>query len=211
MQPAAHDRLPKLIEATCARQLDALTFTSAPGAEATLGVARELGRLGEFVDALTDVLAAAVGPVTAAPLRDAGAVVRTPDRYRLGALIRLVTEDLVQHRVLRLRSGGTPLELRGRAVAVDGRPVRLGPNSLALFKALARTDAVVRRQDLQRCLPDGADDHALEVAMSRLRQALGVPGLITTVVKRGYRLNAVRAPTAAALLDGTTAPQEPRD
>lgn len=193
VQPTAHDKLPKLIEATCARQLDALTFTSAPGAEATLAVARDRGCLGEFVDALAhDVLAAAVGPVTAAPLRDAGAVVLTPDRYRLGALIRLVTEELVQHRVLRLRSGETELELRGRAVAVDGRPVKLAPNSLALFKTLAGTDTVVRRQDLQRCLPDGADDHALEVAMSRLRQALGVPGLISTVVKRGYRLNAVR-------------------
>jgi uroporphyrinogen-III synthase len=30
---------------------------------------------------------------------------------------------------------------------------------------------------------------ALEVAMSRLRSSLGVPGLITTVVKRGYRLS----------------------
>ena len=96
VQPTAHDKLPKLIEATCARQLDALTFTSAPGAEATLAVARELGRHGDFVDALThDVLAAAVGPVTAGPLRDAGATVLMPDRYRLGALIRLVTEELV--------------------------------------------------------------------------------------------------------------------
>jgi uroporphyrinogen-III synthase len=39
-----------------------------------------------------------------------------------------------------------------------------------------------------RCLPEAPDDHALEVAMSRLRRSLGVPGLITTVVKRGYRL-----------------------
>ncbi len=193
VQPTAHDRLPRLIEATCARQLDALTFTSAPGAEATLAVARDLGRHADFVAALSDdVLAAAVGPVTAGPLRDAGATVLTPDRYRLGALIRLVTEELVQHRVLRLRSGSTDLELRGRAVAVNGLPVKLAPNSLALFKALARTDAVVRRSDLQRCLPEGADDHALEVAISRLRQALAVPGLITTIVKRGYRLNAVR-------------------
>ena len=39
VEPTAHDRLPRLIEATCARQLDAVTFTSAPGAEATLAVA----------------------------------------------------------------------------------------------------------------------------------------------------------------------------
>lgn len=194
VQPTAQDRLPKLIDATCSRQLDALTFTSAPGAAATLAVARSLGRLDELVDALAgDVLAVAVGPVTARPLLEIGAHVVVPERYRLGALIRLVTTELMEQRVVRLRSGTTDLELRGRAVAVDGRPVLLGPNSLALFKALSRSGAVVARQDLQSCLPAGADDHALEVAISRLRQALGVPGLITTVVKRGYRLNAVQA------------------
>lgn len=193
VQPTAQDKLPKLIEATCARQLDALTFTSAPGAEATLAVARQAGLLHEFVDALVeDVVAAAVGPVTAGPLLDAGARVVMPERYRLGALIRLVTEELAEHRIIRLRRGETELELRGRAVSIDGRVVLLGPNSLALFKVLAATPAVVRRQDLQRCLPEGADDHALEVAVSRLRQALGVPGLVVTVVKRGYRLDAVR-------------------
>lgn len=193
VQPPTHDRLPRLIEATCARQLDAVTFTSAPGAEATLAAAGQLGRLGEFVAALSvDVLAAAVGPVTAGPLLDAGARVVLPDRYRLGALIRLVTEELAEHRVVRLRSGDVALELRGRAVLVDDRLVALGPNSLALLKALVGAATVVSRPYLQRCLPDGADDHALEVAMSRLRQSLGVPGLITTVVKRGYRLNAVR-------------------
>ena len=193
VQPTAHDRLPKLIEATCSRQLDALTFTSAPGTEATLAVARASGRLGELVAALSDdVVAAAVGPVTAGPLIDAGAPVVVPDRYRLGALIRLVTEELAERRVVRLQSGGHSLELRGRAVSVDGRMVTLGPNTLALFKALAGTPSVVRRRDLQQSLPEGTDDHALEVAISRLRQALGVPGLVTTVVKRGYRLNAVR-------------------
>lgn len=193
VEPPSHDRLPRLIEATCARQLDALTFTSAPGAEATLAVAQRLGLFRSFIEALSgDVVAAAVGPVTASPLVEAGATVAVPDRYRLGALIRLVTEELAERRVLRLRSGTTELELRGRAVAVNGRPVLLGPNALALFTTLAQTPAVVRRHELQRCLPEGADDHALEVAMSRLRRALGVPGLVTTVVKRGYRLNAVR-------------------
>ena len=37
--------------------------------------------------------------------------------------------------------------------------------------------------------------------MSRLRQALGVPGLITTVVKRGYRLNAVQTGGTASAAD----------
>ena len=43
VRPAAADRLPRLIDAVCSRQLDAVTFTSAPGAEATLAAAAELG------------------------------------------------------------------------------------------------------------------------------------------------------------------------
>ena len=41
---------------------------------------------------------------------------------------------------------------------------------------------MVSRQELSDCLADDLDDHALEVAMSRLRRTLNVPGLITTVV-----------------------------
>jgi uroporphyrinogen-III synthase len=115
-----------------------------------------------------------------------------PDRYRLGALIRLVTEELVERHVRRFRSGGTAIEVRGRCVLVDGRQVMLGPNALLIFTTLAASESVVSRQELVDRLPDGLDDHALEVAMSRLRRSLGVPGLISTVVKRGYRLNAAR-------------------
>ena len=35
---------------------------------------------------------------------------------------------------------------------------------------------------------DGGDEHAVEVAVGRLRTALGDPRIIQTVVKRGYRL-----------------------
>jgi uroporphyrinogen-III synthase len=49
--------------------------------------------------------------------------------------------------------------------------------------------AVVAKAKLQNVLPDAGDDHALEVAVGRLRQALDQPGLVATVIKRGYRLN----------------------
>ncbi len=195
VRPTTADRLPRLIEALCSRHLDAVTFTSAPGAEATLAAAAELGRLDKLVDALqTDVVAAAVGPITAAPLREAGVPALTPDRYRLGALIRLVCDTLSSERVQRLRCGELEIEVRGRAVTLDDRRVVLGPNALSLFKVLAASTTVVSRSELLRCLPEHAEDHALEVAMSRLRRALNVPGLISTVVKRGYRLNATRIP-----------------
>jgi uroporphyrinogen-III synthase len=191
--PTATDRLPRLIEAAARSQLDAVVFTSAPGAVATLETAAALGLRPAFVQALgTDVMAAAVGPVTAAPLRAAGIDPVVPDRFRLGALIRLVCEELGAHHVERYRSGEVVLELRGRSITVDGHPVVLGPNALALLRTLARSDGVVSRAELIRALPEVLDDHALEVAISRLRRALEVPGLITTVVRRGYRLNAAR-------------------
>ncbi len=195
VQPSAVDRLPRLIEAAARGQLDAVVFTSAPGAVATLETAGALGLRPALVAALSgDVLAAAIGPVTAAPLRAAGVEPVVPERYRLGALIRLVCEQLAVHRVERYQSGDAVVEVRGRQVNVDGRTVVLGPHALALFKALARSETVVSRAELVDNLPEDLDDHALEVAMSRLRRSLGVPGLISTVVRRGYRLNASRLP-----------------
>ena len=193
--PGAADRLPRLIEAAARHHLDAVVFTSAPGAVATLDAAEGTGFGPAFVAALrTDVMAAAVGPVTAEPLRAAGIEPVVPERHRLGALIREVCKQLSGHHVQRFRSGEVVLELRGRSVVVAGRSLVLGPNALAILKTLGRSESVVPRSELAAALPETLDDHALEVAISRLRRTLDVPGLITTVVRRGYRLNAVRIP-----------------
>ena len=187
------DRLSRLIRAACQRQLEALTFTSAPAAAATLEAAEALGVRREFVQAHSDYVAsAAVGPVTAEPLREAGIEPLVPDRYRLGALVRLVTEELTQRHTQRFRRDGVIIELRGHQVSVDDRRITLGPNSLALFVALVSSNSVLSSDELIACLPDTPDEHALHMAMSRLRRALEVPGLITTIMKRGYRFNAER-------------------
>ena len=110
----------------------------------------------------------------------------------MGTLIRLLCDHLEAHGVSRFRAGDVDIELRGRCVHIQDNSVMLGPTALALFKKLAATGSVVSREELVSCLAEGPDDHALEVALSRLRRALGVPSLITAVVKRGYRLNAVR-------------------
>jgi uroporphyrinogen-III synthase len=192
-QPDPPDRLTRLIKATCQRQVEALTFTSAPAAAATLEAAEALELRRDFVQALSNYVAtAAVGPVTAEPLREAGIDPVVPDRYRLGALVRLVTEELTRRHIQRFQSDEVIIELRGRQVLVDDRRISLGPNSLALLVALASSNSVLSRQELIACLPDNPDNHALHMAMSRLRRALEVPGLITTIMKRGYRFNAER-------------------
>jgi uroporphyrinogen-III synthase len=191
VSPGSNDRLARLIGLGAERQLDAITFTSAPGADATLAAAREMGRADDLIAAMRnrEVVAAAVGPVTASPLHEVGIEPIIPDRHRLGALIRLISDYLDRHGVQRLHAAGIDLELRGRSVRIGDRVVTLGPTALALLRMLATSNGVVSRSELMKCLPDAPDDHhALEVAMSRLRRSLGEPGLITTVVKRGYRL-----------------------
>jgi len=48
---------------------------------------------------------------------------------------------------------------------------------------------VVSRHELAVALAGENDEHAMEVSLSRLRQSLATPGLVATVVKRGYRLD----------------------
>ncbi|GAA3606725.1 uroporphyrinogen-III synthase [Microlunatus ginsengisoli] len=188
VSPRSPDRLNRLIQAACEQRLDAVAFTSAPGVEATLAAAERSGRRDQLIAALAGgVLPFAVGPMTAAPLRANGLDPAVPERHRLGAMIRLICDRLDADRARRFRFGDTRIELRGHVVLVDDRPLSLAPHALDLLRMLVDNDRVVSRAELMGCLSDEPDDHALDVAMSRLRQSLGVPGLITTVVKRGYR------------------------
>lgn len=187
----ADERVVRLIEQSCAGLLDCLTFTSAPAVDALFNAAEDLGRLDELLSVLrTSVVCAAVGPVTAAPLIRAGITPIQPGRYRMGALIRLVCEYLEQHRVDRVQTPYGVVVMRGSQVSVEGRLVQLAPTAALLMRTLLQArGAVVSRTGLKAILPGSPDDHALEVSLSRLRAALGEPGLVATVVKRGYRIN----------------------
>jgi DNA-binding response OmpR family regulator len=68
--------------------------------------------------------------------------------------------------------------------------VELAPGPMAVLRELAhRPGHVVGRPELIASLPGGGDGHAVEMAVTRLRAALGAP-VVETVVKRGYRLRA---------------------
>ncbi len=188
----ADERVDRLIDAACTGGLDCITFTSAPAVHALFMAAEARGRFDDLVDAMRGpVVAAAVGPVTAAPLVAAGITPLQPERFRMGAMIRQVCEHLESERVVRLETQHGALELRGSVVEVAGRRLELAPGGLAILRSLVRArGSVVPRDRLAASMPGTTDEHALEVALSRLRQALGVPGLIATVVKRGYRIDA---------------------
>jgi uroporphyrinogen-III synthase len=182
--------LDRLLAAAMDGGLDAVSFTSAPAAASMLSRADELGVLGPLLQRLRrDVLVACVGPVTAGPLvaRDVPTV--QPERSRIGALVRTLSEVLPA-RAPRWPVAGHVLELRGHAAVVDGVLRAVPPTPMALLRLLvARPGRVVPRAELLSVMPAAGDDeHAVETAVARLRAALGAPRLVQTVVKRGYRL-----------------------
>ncbi|MFB7502611.1 uroporphyrinogen-III synthase [Streptomyces broussonetiae] len=190
MPPQDTTPLDRLLEATVARSVDALTFTSAPAAASLLSRAEARGLLPELLSALShDVLPACVGPVTALPLQAQGVDTVQPERFRLGPLVQLLCQELPA-RARALPIAGHRVEIRGHAVVVDGDLKPVPPAGMSLLRVLSRRPGwVVPRADLLRALPGaGRDEHAVETAMARLRTALGAPKLIQTVVKRGYRL-----------------------
>ncbi|PTH89307.1 uroporphyrinogen-III synthase [Streptomyces sp. A244] len=190
MPPEDITPVDRLLDATVARALDAVTFTSAPAAASLLSRAEERGQLDEVLVALGhDVLPACVGPVTALPLQSRGIDTIQPERFRLGPLVQLLCQEL-PGRARSLPVAGHRVEIRGHAVLVDGHLKPVPPAGMSLLRALSRRPGwVVARAELLRALPgSGRDEHAVETAMARLRTALGTPKLIQTVVKRGYRL-----------------------
>ena len=180
--------LRRLVHTIAARAVDAVTFTSAPAAASMLQVAEQEGVLAGVLAAFTDgVLAVAVGVVTAGPLQAAGITTVQPERARLGALAREVVTRLPERDPV-LAVGGHTLQVRGHAVVLDGRLVELAPAPMTVLRSLARRPgAVVSRPDLLATVSGGSDAHAVEMAVTRLRAALGAP-VVETVVKRGYRL-----------------------
>lgn len=183
----------ELVEAVAGRQLDAVTFTAAPAVAAFLGAARVHGCEDEVLDALReDVLALSVGPVTGAEFEARSVPTTWPERSRLGALVTHLADVLpVRERGVTLRvAGGRELHLVGPSILLDGQEVKLTPAPAAVLRALAeRPGHVVSRPALLATLPSGnaLTEHAVEMAIARLRQAVGAP-VVQTAIKRGYRL-----------------------
>ncbi|WP_309082426.1 uroporphyrinogen-III synthase [Zhihengliuella sp.] len=187
----SEEKVARLIDAVCNGGLDLVTFTAAPAVDALWDAARQRGRYWDLVEAFqTHVVAATVGPVTAQPLQVVGIDPLIPERFRMGAMIRQIVEFLGGRGTRHYTTALGDVALRGAVVALGGETRELGASQLALFRAIADArGAVLSRAELIAILPEGQGDHALDMAVSRLRRALPDPGLVATVVKRGYRLN----------------------
>ncbi len=182
-----------LIDLIADRRLDAVTFTSAPAVAALMDAAGASGRRDDVVTACqADVVAACVGPVTAAAFELWGVPTIYPERSRLAAMVKQLEIELPSRRSglsLELAGGGLLL-LHGDDVLLDGVEVKLSPAPAAVLQALVTNPGnVVSRRALLSALPSGTagSEHAVEMAVARLRAALGTRS-VQTVVKRGYRL-----------------------
>lgn len=183
----------KLVDRIADRALDAVTFTSAPAVAALMEAAGPTGRRDDVVSAFqADVVAACVGPVTAAAFEMWGVPTVYPERSRLGAMVKQLEVELPSRRsglAIEL-VGGHQLLMHGEDVLLDGVDVRLSPAPAAVLQALvANPGNVVSRRALLAMLPSGTagSEHAVEMAVARLRAAIGTRA-VQTVIKRGYRL-----------------------
>jgi uroporphyrinogen-III synthase len=181
----------QLVAGIAEEKFDAVSFTSAPAVASLLMRAMEMDIEDRVLTALrTTVHAMCVGPVTARPLVRLGVPTSAPERMRLGALARHITDELPMLCARTMQVAGHVLEIRGTCVLVDGSVKTVSPAGMATVRALAHLPgAVVSRNDLLAALPgSGTDTHAVETAVLRLRTALGDKNIVSTVVKRGYRL-----------------------
>ena len=192
-------RATRLVNLVVSRQVDAITFTSAPAVDGLLRIARNADRDDALLDALrTDVVPVCIGAVCATPLARIDVPTVQPARARLGDLVRTLASEVPTRRASTLRVANRRLEIRGHLVVVDDRVVDVPPAPMAVLRALARQPGrVLDRDELARALPaDHTSDepatrpggHAIEMAVTRLRALLGDRELVQTVVKRGYRL-----------------------
>lgn len=185
--PAAVERS---VHDTATGLYDAVVFTSAPGAAAWLSTVVEHGALDEIRRLEKDrrLVLAAVGPVTADPLRAAGFDPMVPERARLGALVRSLVMYLGDASE-NVQTTAGQLRVRATAATLEHEILPVSPSGLAILRSLASEPGSVRsRGELLAVLPGESDDpHSAEVAVARLREAMGQP-IIQTVVKRGYRL-----------------------
>lgn len=176
-------------------EVDAVLFTSAPGAAEWVAAA-------EREDALDDIVArslrgrlllGAAGPVTAGPLLATGADTLIAERGSLGSLVHAVVTHYSGGSAASLPTTAGTLELRSAGVVLDGRHIPLSPSATGIMAALFEASgAVVPRHRLHAALPRSGDStHAVEMAIARLRESLDAPGLVRTVIKRGYRLDVV--------------------
>jgi uroporphyrinogen-III synthase len=185
-----------LVEAVIERRVEALAFIAPGEVRNLVRLADDLGVRIEMTAALNDdVLTACSSPSCTRTASSLGLHrVVQPDRAKVGAFVDTVVERLGET-AIHLELGGVDVALRGALAVIGGEDVWLAHRERGLLAALARRPGTVvtKAELLQRVWgsdgADGADAHAVEVAVARLRRRLGAAGTgVQAVPRRGYRL-----------------------
>lgn len=184
----------RLAQAAIDGRVHAVTFTAAPAVANFFTLATEAG-VDESLRAAFNrrgVVAACVGPVCARGAVEAGILAPlVPHVGRLGLMVRALSERLLCDRRT-VPMAGVDVVLQGLMAMIGENRVRLNCRERALLDALAaRPGTVFSRPALVREVwsATGADPHAVEVAIARLRPRLGAAGAaLVAVPGRGYRL-----------------------
>ena len=188
----------RLAEAIVAGKVHAVTFTAGPAIRNWMTLASDAGSGADLHRALTDgrTVVGCVGPVCTAVAASEGllsAHLVQPDAFRLGPLVRAVTDHLTKRRVT-VQLGATSMTVSGNAVFVAGQCLSLSDIEARLLATLAeRPNAVFTKDHLLRTVWAGsaADGHTVEVGIARLRKRLGPHGqAVRSVHRRGYTLRA---------------------
>jgi uroporphyrinogen-III synthase len=185
----------RLAQAIADRRVDAVTFTARPQIECLCEIAETAGLAEPLRRGFArGVAAVCVGPVCSDAAVEAGfGDPIVPVRPRLGSMVARLAEVLAGRSVTFVL-GGEPVTLRGRLFEVSGVRVQLTERERDVLSALAqRPGVVLSKAELLSVawMGEEADEHAVEVAVARLRRRLGPRGhLLETVFRRGYRLAA---------------------
>jgi uroporphyrinogen-III synthase len=188
--------LRRLVDQVVKGQVDAVALTSQSATRYLLEQAAEDGNTDDLLNAfVSDVAPACLGPLSAKPLLDRGVQPLVAPQAYPEDLTAVLAQSLPR-RAIRLTVGQFQVEVRGQALIVGDRlvPLQMGP--IAVLRALARHPGrVLSAAEIRGLVPGwaGVDDHAIEMAVSRLRRSLDGADLdgsvlVQTVVKRGYRL-----------------------
>jgi uroporphyrinogen-III synthase len=180
----------ELIQAILESKVQAVTFTSAPAVRNLFLIGAEMNVTAPLRLALNGhVLAVTVGPVCASAAHEAGVTnPLVPDRYRIGPMIRTLTDELLATGT-RTTLGGSPVSLHGGELRIGEIEISLSAREAGLLGSLLMAaPRVLSKTDLLgKVWTADTDPHVIEVTVARLRRRLGPFGAYVHVVpRRGY-------------------------
>jgi two-component system cell cycle response regulator CtrA len=134
-------------------------------------------------------------------------MVKPYDRHELVARIRAIVRRSGGHPQSAIRIGKLVIDVDGRSVSVDGRPVHLTAKEYGILELLSlRKGTVLTKETFLNHLYGGGDEPELKIIdvficklRKKLRDATGGDHFIETVWGRGYIIrDAEKAPALAA-------------